>query len=81
MYLCGAQNQRGLGPAAVCIYRFDALREDSPLLPGGRVSNLKGLKRFPRRVARRIVGPRTPIDRRLFRLFLTPLALLARRRA
>lgn len=28
----------------------------------GRVSNLKGLKRFPRRVARRIVGPRTPID-------------------
>lgn len=38
----------------------------------GRVSNLKGLKRFPRRVARRIVGPRTPIDRRLFRSFLPP---------
>lgn len=40
---------------------------------GGEVSNLKGLKRFPRRVARRIVGPRTPIDRR--RLFLAPVAL------
>lgn len=40
----------------------------------GRVSNLKGLKRFPRRVARRIVGPRTPIDRRLFRSFLPPFA-------
>lgn len=39
---------------------------------GGEVSNLKGLKRFPRRVARRIVGPRTPIDRRLF---LAPVAL------
>lgn len=38
----------------------------------GEVSNLKGLKRFPRRVARRIVGPRTPIDRRLF---LAPVAL------
>lgn len=43
-----------LGPAAVCIYRLDALREDSPLLSleQGRVSNLKGLKRFPRRVWR-----------------------------
>lgn len=63
-----------LGPAAVCIYRLDALEEDSPLLSGrgGEVSNLKGLKRFPRRVARRIVGPRTPIDRRLF---LAPVAL------
>lgn len=75
MYLCGAQNQRRLGPAAVCIYCLDALGEDSPLLSGGRVSNLKGLKRFPRRVARRIVGPRTPIDRRLFRSFFASCAL------
>lgn len=53
-----------LDPAAVCICRLDAFGEDSPLLSKGGVSNLKGLKRFPRRVARRIVGPRTPIDRR-----------------
>lgn len=52
--------------------------------PRGGVSNLKGLKRFPRRVAHRIVGPRTPIDRRLlrsrppthipFRLFSLPVS-------
>lgn len=38
--------------------------------------NLKGLKRFPRRVARRIVGPRTPIDRRLFYSFLPSSCLI-----
>lgn len=37
-----------LRSTVICIYRLDAFGEDSPLLSGGRVSNLKGLKRFPR---------------------------------
>lgn len=68
-----------------CMYIPPAHGEDSRLFfPRGGVSNLKGLKRFPRRVARRIVGPRTPIDRRLlrsrppthipFRLFSLPVS-------
>lgn len=75
MYLCGARNQRR-SARLLYVYTASMLSRRTRLFflggRGGEVSNLKGLKRFPRRVARRIVGPRTPIDRRLF---LAPVAL------
>lgn len=78
MYLCGARNQRRSALLGCCMYipprcSRRGLASSFWARGGGvEVSNLKGLKRFPRRVARRIVGPRTPIDRRLF---LAPVAL------